>query len=221
MPLCPRGHESAADDYCDHCGAPMHGPVAVPQPEPPPAPPADGPCPVCGNPLEGRFCEYCGHDSLAGPPSTVTEPAAEVVPAAVGSWLAVVTPDRDYYERVRAMNGPDVDAVVFPKFCPERRFPLDAGAQVLIGRHSRSRGVYPGIDLTGPPEDTAVSHTHALLVPDEAGWAIVDLRSANCTYLNGSTKAIEPESPTPLADGDYVNVGAWTRLTLRAQRDLS
>jgi pSer/pThr/pTyr-binding forkhead associated (FHA) protein len=128
----------------------------------------------------------------------------------------VVSADRDYFERIRAMNGPDAGEVTFPPFFPERRFPLQ-GQQLLIGRRSRSRGVYPDIDLAGPPEDPAVSHTHALLIPQpDSTWAVVDLRSTNCTYLNGSPEPIDPETPLTLRDGDHVNVGAWTRLTLRS-----
>lgn len=106
--------------------------------------------------------------------------------------------------------------ITFPRFCPERRFPL-TGDQVLIGRRSRTRGSYPDIDLTGPPEDVAVSHLHALLVGQPGGgWAVVDLRSANATFVNDATDPIQPELPVPLADGDHVRVGSFTRITLHA-----
>ncbi|GAA1815710.1 hypothetical protein GCM10009682_40760 [Luedemannella flava] len=217
MPVCPKGHESASDDYCDDCGTPMTVRPAEPAPTVVEAAPAAS-CPACGSPLDGRFCERCGHDSLVAPPPPA-ERAPEPVPAvgaAPTSWLVVVTADKDYFERVRRMEGPDVDEVTYPRFCPERRFPLDR-EQFLVGRRSRSRGIYPDIDLAGPPEDVAVSHTHALFLPDAggAGWAVVDLGSTNRTYVNDSPDPIEPEVVTPLRDGDHVNVGAWTRLTLR------
>jgi hypothetical protein len=197
-------------------------------------------CAACRAALDGRFCEECGHDSLtpavAEAPAAV-QPVADAwgpgaaareeadVPddaahggtpgVAVGSWEVVVTADREYFQRMQALRGPDAGAVQFPLFFPERRFAL-TGPQVLIGRRSRSRGIHPEIDLTGPPEDPAASHLHALLVPlPEGGWAVVDLKSTNYTYVNGSSQAIEPEVPVPLRPGDHVNVGAWTRLTLR------
>ncbi|GAA0252752.1 hypothetical protein GCM10009539_42420 [Cryptosporangium japonicum] len=129
-------------------------------------------------------------------------------------WWVSVTADRAYFDRMQSLDGPDAADVGFPAFVPERRFALGP-RQLLIGRRSRSRGIYPDIDLTGPPEDAAVSATHALLVPQPDGtWAIIDLRSTNRTYLNGSAHPIEAERPVPLSTGDTVNIGAWTRLTL-------
>ncbi|WP_326999977.1 FHA domain-containing protein [Dactylosporangium sp. NBC_01737] len=135
--------------------------------------------------------------------------------ATAPGWHVVVSADRAHFDRVEAWNGPD-PTIAYPRFCPERRFPL-TGEQVLIGRRSRSRGSYPDIDLAGPPEDVAVSHLHALLVAQpDGGWAVVDLRSANCTFVNDADDPIQPELPVPLADGDHIHVGSFTRITLRA-----
>jgi pSer/pThr/pTyr-binding forkhead associated (FHA) protein len=118
---------------------------------------------------------------------------------------------------MQALAGPDADGVGFPPFCPERRFPL-TGRQFLVGRRSRSRGIEPEIDLTGPPEDPGVSHAHAILLAQEGGgWAVVDLDSANGTYLNDSEDPIEPNLPVPVSAGDRIHVGAWTTLTLHAE----
>lgn len=129
-------------------------------------------------------------------------------------WHVVVTADRAYFDRIRAAWELD-ESIDFPLFCPERRFPLTRD-KILIGRRSRSRGSYPDVDLAGPPEDPAVSHLHALLVAEPDGWAVVDLRSQNCTYVNDAAEPIEPETPVPLRAGDHVHVGAWTRITLYA-----
>ncbi|GAB3846217.1 FHA domain-containing protein [Dactylosporangium cerinum] len=146
-----------------------------------------------------------------GSNSTATNGTA----AAVG-WHVVVSADRAHFDRVEAWNGPD-PTISYPRFCPERRFAL-TGEQVLIGRRSRSRGSYPDIDLAGPPEDIAVSHLHALLVAQPGGgWAVVDLRSANCTFVNDAADPIQPELPVPLADGDHINVGSFTRITVHAR----
>jgi pSer/pThr/pTyr-binding forkhead associated (FHA) protein len=116
---------------------------------------------------------------------------------------------------VRAAGGPDAGMIEFPDYCPDRRFPL-RGSQLLIGRRSRSRGISPEIDLTGPPEDPGVSHAHALLLPHaDGGWAVVDLGSANGTYVNDPAKPIPVRVPVPVRPGDRIYAGAWTVLLLR------
>jgi hypothetical protein len=221
MATCPKGHESTTVDYCDECGAALAGatpavvpppPTVVPSPSSPssPAPPAE-PCPVCGAPKTGRFCEEDGYDFLLAPP--VSAPAVSV-PAPAVAWQVVVRADPAYFEVVKAMGGEDAGTLAFPRFVAERRFEL-TGAQLVIGRRSRSRGVNPDIDLVGPPEDPGVSHLHALLVAQPSGWAVVDLDSANGTYLNDpAAPPITPNAPMPLKDGDTVYLGAWTTLSV-------
>jgi pSer/pThr/pTyr-binding forkhead associated (FHA) protein len=128
----------------------------------------------------------------------------------------MVRADSAYFEAVKAMGGEDAGPLTFPRFVPERHFVL-TGAQMVIGRRSRSRGVNPDIDLAGPPEDPGVSHLHALLVAAEDGWAVVDLASANGTYLNDpSSSPMDPNLPVPVKDGDRIYLGAWTVLTIHA-----
>ncbi|GIJ73691.1 hypothetical protein Voc01_086080 [Virgisporangium ochraceum] len=135
-------------------------------------------------------------------------------PAEEGPATGVtVSADRTYYEIVRAAGGPDAGALVFPDFCPERQFPL-RGSQVLVGRRSRSRGIHPDIDLTGPPEDPGISHAHALFLPQADGWAVVDLGSANGTYVNDPAKPIPVRAPIAVKPGDRIFAGAWTVITV-------
>jgi hypothetical protein len=218
MPTCPKGHTSVAEDYCDECGAPIASAPSTVEPgaAAAPAAPAEA-CPECGTPRDGRFCEVCGHDYLAesGEQPAAAAPAPTPAPAAPApaAWRVSVTADRAYYDRMQAAADADAEAVAFPSFCPPRRFTL-TGEQMLIGRRSASRGIEPAIDLTGPPEDVGVSHAHALLVATPEGWSVVDLDSANGTYLDDATDQLPANTPTPLHAGSRVHIGAWTTLTV-------
>lgn len=240
MGTCPKGHESATADYCDVCGTPI-GRAARPVSAPPAT--AAGPastevtaagtsCPACGTPQTGRFCEIDGYDFMLSPPvenpapsvlapprspdpPSPVAPATSPAPMAAAGLQVLVTADRSYFHVVQALDGEDAGTLTFPRFVPERRFPL-AGTQLLIGRRSRTRGVQPDIDLVGPPEDPGVSHTHALLVAEGGGWAVVDLESANGTYLNDpASRPITPNTPIPVKEGDRIYLGAWTALLIQ------
>jgi len=296
MAVCPNGHDSASDDFCDTCGMRIGGspPPGSPQPgsratgsspasgAPPAWPdpaasasagsasagsasagsasagsaPAAEPCPRCGTPRNGQFCEACGYN-FAGPRFTPTTAAAPPPPApraysssqpgpgtgSYGSsqpgpgpgpgpgsyssaqapsmssfpypqatWTAVVSADRAYYDRVQAVTGPEGSAVGFPSYYAERRFQL-VGTQMRIGRRSVSRGLAPEIDLTGPPADPGISRLHAVLISTPDGnWAVLDPGSANGTLLNGSEIGVGDQ--VPLHDGDRINLGAWTAITV-------
>lgn len=221
MPSCPAGHDSISADFCDICGLAMGGAApaptivstAVTQPAAP-----DETCPECGEPRTGRFCEGCSYDFVAGKPSTRTTSTPVVVtgPAMYGSWAAVVSADREHFDAVQAQDGPDAADIAFPAYCPDRRFSL-TGTQIRIGRRSRSRGLEPEIDLTGPPADPGVSHLHAVLLAQAGGgWALVDPGSTNGTTINDDLDPIKTDTPVPLKDGDRIHVGAWTTITVHA-----
>ena len=219
MATCPNGHESADQEYCDVCGLAMTGSVAAPAKPEPAAPvaaaPSGAPCPACGAPLDGRFCEACGHDSLAAPPAAAPDVS---VPTPVGpvSWTATVSADRAYYNAVMAIGGPDAATIAFPQFCPDRYFPL-RGKQISIGRRSTSRGINPDIDLTGPPEDPGVSHLHAVfIIQSDGSLSIVDLGSSNGTTVNDDQSPLRANTPRPLSTGDKVHLGAWTTITVQS-----
>ena len=126
--------------------------------------------------------------------------------------MVVIECDRAYYERMqltRAQNGP---AVPFPAFTSTRRFPLD-GRQMRIGRYSAARGLEPEIDMAVPPADPGISRLHAVLIPGPDGnWSLLDPGSANGTLLNGREIAVG--ELVPLHDGDRINLGVWTVITV-------
>lgn len=216
MLTCPAGHDSAATDYCDVCGLLMGAAqISSPAPEP-----AGTPCPACGEPQTGRFCEGCSYDFVAGAPAvtvvatTASDPGTPtVVPlsAPESVWTAIVSADRDYFDSMRSED----DDVEFPAYCPDRVFALH-GAQLRVGRYSASKGIDPEIDLTGPPQDPGVSHLHVLFVaPPGNGWSILDLGSTNGTRLNAAADPIPRGEAVPVRSGDRIHLGAWTTLTLK------
>jgi hypothetical protein len=239
MAICPSGHDSASDDFCDVCGIrigaatefPPSPAVALPDGGATATMPAPAPaeaCPQCGAARTGQFCESCGHDfttatsvsvgsptglSSVAPPPAATPPAAPAAtPPVTATWTAVVTADRVYFDRIVASVGPDASELSFPDYCPERRFLL-SGTEVRVGRRSVSRGIHPEIDLTGPPADPGVSRLHALLVAGPGGtWSVVDPGSENGTLVNGNT--IPANQAVALHDGDRIHLGAWTAVTI-------
>jgi pSer/pThr/pTyr-binding forkhead associated (FHA) protein len=143
---------------------------------------------------------------------TQSPSAASSFPYPQATWTAAVGADRGYYEQVQAVTGPEGADVTFPSYYAERRFQL-LGAQMRIGRRSVSRGLAPEIDLTGPPADPGISRLHAVLIAGPDGtWAVLDPGSANGTLLNGTEITIG--TPVPLHDGDRINLGAWTSITV-------
>jgi hypothetical protein len=223
MATCPKGHDSSTGDYCDVCGAPIAASEGSSSPAvvSPAATPAPAVCPLCGAPQTGRFCERDGYDFIAAALHPSEAPAATPAsaPPTLTQWQVVVGADQVYFEKVKAAGGPDAGMLEFPRYLPERRFPL-RGGRVLIGRRSRSRGIYPDIDLVGPPEDPGVSHSHALLVsqPDNS-WAVVDVGSSNGTYVNDTANAVDINVAVPVHDGDRIYLGAWTVITMQASSE--
>jgi serine/threonine-protein kinase len=158
------------------------------------------------------------------PPVPGTSPVAKMgdaprssgPPSRVATWIAIVSADRAYYDTVWAADVPAGEIIGFPDGTPQRRFPL-SGQEILIGRRSATRRIYPEIDLTaapeGPPTDTGVSREHAKLVAGPDGtWSIIDLGTENGTLVNGQD--IAPGRPVPLHDGARINLGMWTVITI-------
>ncbi|MGH9243144.1 MAG: FHA domain-containing protein [Acidimicrobiales bacterium] len=229
---CPAGHESATEDYCNVCGVAI-GAVPSPPVETGPvagsAPGGANPqaCPNCGSSHEpdDAFCEVCGLDIATGelpkpppPPETLEDenegegveaPAEGALAApAVAEWVAVATADLDFYEMNEAEGG--AGAVSFPADAVPSEVPL-TGDPALIGRRSETQDAQPDIVV----DDPGVSRRHAVLQHHPDGWQVVDQGSTNGTRVGDDTDPIEAGTPVALGDGDYVLVGAFTRITIR------
>lgn len=142
-------------------------------------------------------------------PATVfpPAPASPVAPAgspalpAVQRWELLAQVDAS----LRKPEDPE------PGDRSERLFPLDLQDH-LIGRRSDSADIHPEVVIPDP----GISRRHArLLRQPGGGMALVDLGSMNGTQVNGN--AVAPNVITPLAEGDQVTLGCWTRLILRGR----
>jgi hypothetical protein len=235
--VCPAGHTSQSDDYCDVCGMPIGAGAATAEAAAPP-PPTDAPtqapaqtsrptqsCPNCGTPnvADALFCEACGYDFTTGtmprqPDAAAGSgdtgageagPSVPLAPATTVEWVAEVWVDPDWYA---AQESEDP--------CPSPGLPavvVLAAKSVLIGRPSASRNIHPEIDCTG---DSGVSRRQAQLTTDGQRWWVEDLQSSNGTYVGPAsgplpTDPVAPGQRRELSEDDRIYVGAWTRLVVR------
>jgi pSer/pThr/pTyr-binding forkhead associated (FHA) protein len=128
------------------------------------------------------------------------------------TWTVLVSSDRGYFERMRGVLGRYGSDVEFPANVSERRIPL-VGQQMRIGRRSAARELEPEIDLAAPPVDPGISRLHAMLIAARDGsWSVLDPGSANGTQLNG--RKIATGDLVGLREGDRINLGAWTVISV-------
>ena len=188
---------------------PVQPPISPTLPLPPPGGPNEARPDQAPGAIPGAWPAQVRGARPAGAPAAGGGPVPQ--PAVAGTWTAVVSTDRAYYDSVSAVDEQDTASISFPGELPERRIPL-AGAEVRIGRRSVSRGIEPEIDLAGPPLDPGVSRLHAKLVPAADGsWSVVDLGTNGIT-VNG--RDVPSGDSVPLRPGDHIHLGAWTKITI-------
>jgi hypothetical protein len=226
LSVCPNGHQSKTDDFCDTCGAPIAAAAAsAPPPSAAPAAPAavvHKACPNCQveNVADALFCEACGYDFTTGqlPPAAPGDittlipsvPAPTEAPASLAhaDWVAEIWIDPDFFAAQQA-------AGVCPTGGAPTVVPLH-GTEAVIGRRSKSAGTAIDIDCSG---DTATSHRHAKLTLDHDRWYLEDLGSTNGTFV-GTPTSMPPAALTAgerheLTDSERIYIGAWTRIVIR------
>jgi FHA domain len=226
LSTCPNGHQSATDDFCDTCGAPIvaagQAPTSAPPPPPPPSAPAAATpvhksCPNCHgeNVADALFCEACGYDFTTGqlppaPSASSSTPAASPAPVSFADvdWVAEIWIDPDFFAAQQAAGT-----------CPTGGAPTVVplpGPEAIIGRRSKSSGTVADIDCSG---DSATSHRHAKLTLDHDRWYLEDLGSTNGTFV-GTPASMPPTALTAgerheLTDSERIYIGAWTRIVIR------
>ena len=177
----------------------------------PPASSLPSPPPVSSAPLSSPT-DLIARQDWSALSSVPASPMPSFTPT---SWTVMVASDRKYYDRMCKARTPANPDVTFPVCDNERRFAL-SGIQMRIGRHSAAHDLEPEIDLAGPPTDPGVSRLHAVLIAAPDGtWTVLDPGSANGTLLNGRKIAIG--DMVPLHDGDRINLGAWTVITVHCR----
>jgi hypothetical protein len=236
LTICPDGHDSVRGDFCDVCGTRMGGTsglnFGVRGPFAPlvssssssssssaPAGPRTWSPPEPVSLDESELCDLLASlfepapPAAAPPPSPSAPPTVPMPSFTPVTWSVQVAADRVYYDRMKALRSLADRDVTFPAHVSERRIPL-TGKQMRIGRRSAARDFDPEIDTAGPPADPGISRLHAVLIAAPDGtWAVIDPGSANGTHLNGRKIAVG--DLITLKEGDRINLGAWTAITVQ------
>ena len=210
MPTCPAGHDSATDDYCDTCGAPISSIAsALAQPDEAAAEAAgeadEGAaaaggvsCPGCGTTVVGRFCESCGYNVESGQaPTTATVTLS-------------LSADRGHWQRMSQSGEPP-----FPAAVPALTFDL-TGDRASLGRIRAGATSDVDLALTGTAADPGVSHYQCEFSrrPDGGAWTVRDTDSSNGTWINDAPEPLPAGATHTLTEGDRILIGAWTCLTV-------
>lgn len=220
--VCPSGHTSTADDYCDVCGMPIDtddGAVESATDSSPAAeqtgdPSGESQCPNCGqaNTPGALFCEACGYDFTTGTMPRSTDPSSDSAaePPGDADSAAPANQPSDHPGNSSGETGPGTFEWVaevwidpswyeaqetpdpLPSPGPPTAVPL-TGRSVLVGRRSTSRNIHPDIDCDF---DTGVSRRQAQLTTDGHRWWVEDLDSANGTFVGPASGRL-PEDPIP------------------------
>ena len=240
--ICPVGHASLAQDYCDVCGlainsteAPATGPPTGPATSATSIGPGQQPCPNCGtaNSVDALFCENCGYDFTTGtmprplvasesPDATRIEQAQSAPTSTTPTTGDGSSPSAETFDWVAEVwiDPAWYEAQQSPDRLPSPGLPVVVplrSKSILIGRTSRSRNIHPQVDCES---DSGVSRRQTQLTTDGTRWWVEDLESANGTFVAPATGAL-PSDPIrvgvkhELAADDRIYVGAWTRIVIR------
>jgi pSer/pThr/pTyr-binding forkhead associated (FHA) protein len=161
-------------------------------------------CPECGSKsLEGiLFCEECGKYLLKGGTSTnvlATQQLGNIAQQSPAVQAVISTGTKI-----------DKNTLFFLYFNDDKeRVNITVDLEAILGRKDESANLFPDLDLTPYGAlDKGVSRKHAVLRRNGDTLTVIDLGSANGTYLNGLKLA--PNQPHVVRDGDEVRFGKLT-----------
>ncbi len=139
------------------------------------------------------------------------------LPAAPAAPVAVPAPTPAAPELATAVVPPPAAPAAAPAPAPAGprlvlvegghvlRLPSDK-TEIIVGREDPVSSIFPEIDLTPYGGETGgVSRQHARLSHAGGSWSVTDLNSTNYTRVDGTR--IEPNTPTPIADGVRLQFG--------------
>jgi len=155
-------------------------------------------CPNCGkqNGVNSSYCYSCGHLLKANRLRTRTFTTAE-------------------------LEGTDIDNAHFGQFTKvylhlanvPQPLEVQVEGDMIIGRNTAESAVKPDVDLDPyQGAELGVSRLHATLRRQNDTILIMDMTSANHTYLNG--RRLHPQEVHVLRDGDELRLG---RLTMQVR----
>jgi len=141
------------------------------------------------------FCDKCGfplwgHDERAVD-TLYLEDSAKDLNVKSGWGTATFQPENQIVIHIRDAPEP---MVIVP------------GDKFTLGRQDKSSGIAPDLDLTNfGAVEKGVSRLHAQLQRGDEYVSLVDLDSANGTFLNG--QRLTSDQPRVLRDGDEIRLG--------------
>ena len=163
-------------------------------------------CPACkeSNELEAIVCGHCGavlEDSFMDPGAKTTN-------------MPAVVPEISRYWSINEAAVPDKGIAVYVEgeFNPAY---IDSRAEFVIGRRVGTTSEIPeGLFDLSPlgGYGQGLSRRHATIRRTDHGYEILDLSSANGTWLNDQRLA--PNKSYPLASGSHLRLGSMRLFVL-------
>ena len=203
--VCPAGHDSTADGYCDVCGCRSTPPPSSrrlgvrQQPLRPawataaaPTRGSDLPPLRHGHVAEALFCESCGYDFTTGSmprPLTPPEPAAEVVGSAHRAGVSAADAPDPVVPDLAATSWV-AELWIDPAWYDAQDSPDPLPSPGCRPRSRCRASCWSGARraaATSPPTSTAAttraSRRKSQLTTDGSRWFVEDLESANGTFI--------------------------------------
>lgn len=152
-------------------------------------------CPSCQHEnLDGTvFCSDCGMQLTGIDPIVTQNISEEIVELTEDIKTAVFPKDLDAWASIHLVDSGQI-------------LPLADRKEFTLGRISEAQPIMPDIDLT-PYQAYAsgVSRLHAVIKHEREKVYVMDLGSANGTYLNG--KRLKPNTKQVLNHGNMLSLG--------------